>query len=96
MNEVPNLLLPEVPRAPERELNVNAAEFPGNDGRDSFNRDPPVPPVLILGDSTPSQQAICQPATMNEVPNVPPSEIPRALEEEVNAKVANFFASNQS
>jgi len=82
MNEVPNSLLQEVPRAPERESNVNAAKILGSDGRDSLNGDPPVPPVLVLGDLIPSQYAICQPATMNEVPNVPPSEIPRALEGE--------------
>ena len=72
-------------------MNVNTAKFLGSDGRNSFNGDPPVPPVLVLGDLIPSQHTICQPATINEVPNVPSSEIPRALKEELNAKVAKFL-----
>jgi len=96
MNEVPNSQLPEVPRAPERESNVNTANLLGGEGRDLFNGDPPVLPVLVLGDSIPNQHASCQPAIMNEVPNVPLSDIPRALEEGVNARVANFFVNDES
>ena len=92
----PNSRLPEVLRALERELNVNMAKFRESDGGSLFNRDPPVPPVMVQRDLIPSQRAICQLATMYEVPNVPLTEIPEALEEQVNAKLAKCFANNES
>ena len=60
MNEVPNSLLPEVPRALEEAVNAKVANFFANNESNSIHEDPCVPPVLVMDTPIPSQHTNCQ------------------------------------